>query len=77
MGASILPLCAVSDEPADSHLRVLRVKGKRLLRDLRLLSVDAETLPKAIDALGSALVSGLAPAQRRRAQAALAAPAVG
>jgi LysR family cyn operon transcriptional activator len=69
LGASILPLCAVADEPAGSHLRVLRVKGKRLLRELRLLSVDAETLPKAIDALGTALVSGLAHPQRRRAQA--------
>ena len=68
LGASILPLCAVADEPAGSHLRVLRVKGKRLLRELRLLSVDAETLPKAIDALGTALVSGLAHPQRRRAQ---------
>jgi LysR family cyn operon transcriptional activator len=68
LGASILPLCAVADEPADGQLRVLRVKGKRLLRELRLLSADAETLPKAIDALGAALVNGLAPVQRRRAQ---------
>lgn len=68
LGASILPLCAVVDEPAGGPLRVLRVKGKRLLRELRLLSVDAETLPRAIDALGAALVSGLAPGQRRRAQ---------
>jgi LysR family transcriptional regulator, cyn operon transcriptional activator len=69
LGASILPLCAVADEPRDSQLRVLRVKGKRLLRELRLLSADAETLPKAIESLGAALVSGLAPVQpRRRAQ---------
>jgi DNA-binding transcriptional LysR family regulator len=74
LGASILPLCAVADEPAGGPLRVLRVKGKRLLRELRLLSADAETLPKAIDALGAALVSGLAPGQRRRAHAESVAP---
>jgi DNA-binding transcriptional LysR family regulator len=59
LGASILPLCAVADEPPDSQLRVLRVKGKRLLRELRLLTLDVETLPKAIDALATSLTSGL------------------
>jgi LysR family cyn operon transcriptional activator len=74
LGASILPLCAVADEPRDSQLRVLRVRGRRLLRELRLLSADAETLPKAIESLGAALVSGLAPVQPRRAQPQLLAP---
>ena len=65
LGASVLPLCAVSQEPADSHLRVLRVKGHPLMRELRMLSADVEILPKAIDTLATALISGLAPQDRR------------
>jgi DNA-binding transcriptional LysR family regulator len=65
LGASVLPLCAVTQEPADSHLRVLRVKGKPLMRDLQLLSADVDILPKAIDALSAALVSGLTGMQGR------------
>jgi DNA-binding transcriptional LysR family regulator len=65
LGASVLPLCAVAQEPADSHLRVLRVKGKPLMRDLQLLSADVDILPKAIDALSAALVAGLTGIQGR------------
>jgi LysR family cyn operon transcriptional activator len=60
LGASILPLCAVAKEPRDSHLHVIRIKGKPLTRDLGLLSVDAEILPKAIQELSAALVAGMA-----------------
>ncbi len=60
LGASILPLCAVAKEPRDSHLHVLRVRGKPLTRELGLLSVDTEVLPKAIQELSTALVTGLA-----------------
>jgi DNA-binding transcriptional LysR family regulator len=59
LGASILPLCAVEDEPKDGHLRILRVKGHPLLRELRLLSADSEMLPGAIRELASALIDGL------------------
>ena len=69
LGASILPLCAVAEE-RDSQLRVLRVKGKPLVRELHLLSAGAETLPRAIDALAAALVAGLARAPARRHPAA-------
>ncbi len=65
LGASVLPLCAVAQEPADNHLRVLRVKGKPLMRDLQLLSADVDNLPKAIDALGAALIAGLTGASGR------------
>jgi DNA-binding transcriptional LysR family regulator len=67
LGASVLPLCAVAQEPHDSQLRVLRVKGNPLMRDLRLLSADVDVLPKAIDTLAAALVSGLAANQSRSA----------
>jgi DNA-binding transcriptional LysR family regulator len=59
LGASIMPLCAVAQEPADSPLRVLRVKGKPLTRELRLVSADAEILPKAIRELAASLVTAL------------------
>jgi LysR family cyn operon transcriptional activator len=69
LGASVLPLCAVAQEPSDSQLRVLRVRGKPLMRELRLVSADAAILPKAIDALALALIAGMAPPQARRPQA--------
>jgi LysR family transcriptional activator of glutamate synthase operon len=66
LGASILPLCAVSKEPPDSPLRILRVKGKPLMRELRLASAGAEILPNAIRELSSALQTALCPARTRR-----------
>jgi LysR family cyn operon transcriptional activator len=59
LGASIMPLCAVEDEPADSRLRVLRVKGKPLTRELQMVSADAEILPKAIRELAASLAIAL------------------
>jgi hypothetical protein len=49
----------VEHEPPDSPLRVLRVKGKPLTRELRLVSADAEILPKAIRELAASLVTAL------------------
>jgi LysR family transcriptional activator of glutamate synthase operon len=66
LGASILPLCAVSNEPADGQLRILRVKGKPLMRELRLASADAEVLPNAIRELAQALTTALCPAPKQR-----------
>jgi len=66
LGASILPLCAVAGEPPDSPLRILRVKGKPLMRELRLASAGAEILPNAIRQLSSALIAGLCHARGRR-----------
>lgn len=65
LGASILPLCAVAGEPPDSPLRILRVKGKPLMRELRLASAGAEILPNAIRQLSSALIASLCPARTR------------
>ncbi|MGA3040187.1 MAG: LysR family transcriptional regulator [Bryobacteraceae bacterium] len=59
LGASIMPLCAVEHEAPDGPLHVLRVKGKPLTRELRLVSADAEILPKAIRELAAALVAAL------------------
>ena len=66
LGASILPLCAVAKEPPDSPLRILRVKGKPLMRELRLASAGAEILPNAIRELSAALRTALCPSRARR-----------
>ena len=58
LGASILPLCALSKEPRDG-LRILRVKDKPLVRELSLASADTEILPKAIRELASTLTAAL------------------
>lgn len=67
LGASIMPLCAVAQEPADSPLRVLRVRGKPLRRELSLVSAGADVLPKAIRELAAALVTALRGRRMRRA----------
>lgn len=61
LGSSILPLCAVANEPPDGILRILRVKGRPLMRHLQLASAAADVLPKAIDELALALTSALTP----------------
>jgi DNA-binding transcriptional LysR family regulator len=71
LGASILPLCAVAKEPPESPLRILRVKGKPLMRELRLASAGTEILPNAIRELSAALQTALChmkpgPARTRR-----------
>jgi LysR family transcriptional activator of glutamate synthase operon len=66
LGASIMPLCAVSEEPPGGLLRVLRVKGKPLTRELLLVSADAEILPNAIRELAASLVAALAGRKGRR-----------
>ncbi len=61
LGSSILPLCAVANEPPDGALRILRVKGKPLVRHLQLASAAAVVFPKAIEELAAALTSALTP----------------
>jgi LysR family transcriptional activator of glutamate synthase operon len=69
LGASILPLCAMEGEPQHGHLRILRVSGRPLLRELRLVAPDSGILPRAIQELASALVTGLSrPMVRSRSQ---------
>jgi len=58
LGASILPLCAVTEH--STQLRIVRVKGMPLIRELALVSMDTEMLPNAIRELASALVRALA-----------------
>lgn len=73
LGASIMPLCAVEHERPDSPLRVLRVKGKPLTRELRLVSAGAENPPKAIRELAAALITAL----RGRSKGAAAQSSIG
>ncbi len=59
LGASILPLCAVAKEPRDSHLHVLRVKGKPLTRRLGVAVGGyrdlAQSYPGVVDSSGRRL----------------------
>ena len=60
LGASILPFCAVSTPATSAGLHVTRVRGVTWMRQLALVSVDAEAVPRAIQALASSLVAALA-----------------
>ena len=59
LGASILPRCAVEEPTPASHLRVLRLKGAPLMRQLDLVTLDAQILPKAIRELAASLSAAL------------------
>jgi DNA-binding transcriptional LysR family regulator len=59
LGASIIPRCAVEDQPPSSPLRVLRLRGAPLMRQLDLVTLDAQILPKAIRELAGSLASAL------------------
>jgi DNA-binding transcriptional LysR family regulator len=66
LGSSILPLCAIANEPPDGEIRILRVKGKPLVRQLQLVSADAAVFPRAIVELASILTSALTPQRTDR-----------
>jgi DNA-binding transcriptional LysR family regulator len=66
LAASILPLCAVGEHPLTARLRVMRVKGKPLVRELGLAALDAVILPNAIRELATALIAALAGRERRK-----------
>jgi DNA-binding transcriptional LysR family regulator len=66
LGSSILPLCAIANEPPDGEIRILRVKGKPLMRHLQLVSADAAVFPRAIVELASSLTSALTPPRTDR-----------
>ncbi len=56
LGASILPFCAVTPPAvAAGTLRVLRVKGRPLFRQLGLATMDAHALPNSIRVLAGML----------------------
>ena len=58
LGASILPLCAMHDKQ-DRELKVLRVRGKPLMRQLWLASQGTDVLPNSIRELASTLIAAL------------------
>lgn len=66
LGCSVLPLCALRDEPSDSSLHILRVRGRPLIRQLRLASAGAEVFPRAIAELAETITSALSPARADR-----------
>jgi DNA-binding transcriptional LysR family regulator len=66
LGASIVPMCSVSQSHSTSMLRVIRVKDFPLERSLALATLDAEVLPAAIDKLAGQLIRALPPPNRRK-----------
>ncbi|MGD0297158.1 MAG: LysR family transcriptional regulator [Bryobacteraceae bacterium] len=59
LGASIIPRCAVEDLAPSSQLRVLHLKGAPLMRQLDMVTLDAQILPKAIRELAASLSAAL------------------
>jgi hypothetical protein len=53
-------------------LQVLRVRGKPLTRELRLVSADAQILPNAIRELASSLIGALSRGDRPRLRRSIA-----
>jgi DNA-binding transcriptional LysR family regulator len=66
LGASIVPLCSVSSTFQAPGLRVLRVKGFTLERELALATLNAESLPSAIEKLAAQLIKTLSRSGRKR-----------
>lgn len=60
LGACVLPLCCVEDRAQSAHLRVLRVKGRPLFRQLGLATLDAEMQPAATRELARRVAAALA-----------------
>lgn len=65
LGASIVPLCSVSQLLQASMLRVMRIKGFPIERSLALATLDTEILPAAIEKLAAQLIRALPPPRRR------------
>jgi len=56
----------VGEHPRTAQLKVTRVKGKPLVRELGLAALDAVILPNAIRELATTLIAALASKERRR-----------
>ena len=65
LGASIVPVCSVSQSLQASMLRVMRIKGFTLERSLALATLDTEILPAAIEKLAAQLIRALPPPRSR------------
>jgi len=68
LAASILPLCATGEQPRSGQLRVMRVRGRPLARELGLAALDAVILPNAIRELATALMAALGGGADKRSQ---------
>ena len=66
LGASIVPICSVSQSLPSSMLRVMRVRDFPLERTLALATLDTEVLPAAIDKLAAQLIKALPPPTRKK-----------
>jgi LysR family transcriptional activator of glutamate synthase operon len=64
LGASVLPLCSVPQGVSSNGLKILRVKGMPMSRELFLALPHSEMIPIAIRKLESRILKGLAPAPK-------------
>lgn len=65
LGASVLPVHAVGNEAADKKVRLLRVEGQRLHRQLSLITLKSSYIPKAVEELGKLIAAELGKAVSR------------
>jgi LysR family transcriptional activator of glutamate synthase operon len=59
LGASVLPVHAVGNEAADKKVRLLRVEGQRLHRQLSLITLKSAYIPQAVQELGKLIAAEL------------------
>jgi DNA-binding transcriptional LysR family regulator len=64
LGASIVPFCCVRSTAQTALIKVMRVKGHHLQRNLGLATVNVPVLPAAIDRLAAQLIKALPPTKR-------------
>jgi LysR family transcriptional activator of glutamate synthase operon len=79
LGASVLPSHAVGNDALDRKVRLLRVEGHRLHRQLALVTLKSTFIPQAVQELAKMIVLDLGPtgAARGRSQRGARKPAAG
>jgi DNA-binding transcriptional LysR family regulator len=64
LGASVLPLCSVAQSADSIGLKILRVQGMPMSRELFLALLHSEMIPIAIRKLEARIMKGLSPSQK-------------
>ena len=59
LGASVLPEHAIGNEAADKKVRLMRVEGRRLHRQLSLITLKSSYHPNAVEELGKLILAEL------------------
>ncbi|MFN7928309.1 MAG: LysR family transcriptional regulator [Blastocatellia bacterium] len=59
LGASVLPVHAIGNEAADKKVRLMRVEGRKLHRQLSLITLKSSYIPNAVRELGKLIAAEL------------------